>query len=612
MNSQRPLTRFLVTLMLACTAAGALAQSDPPARAGSLSRTEGSVVLAPAGETDWADAVLNRPVTSGDRLWTDPRARAEVQLGSAVLHIDELTFMEVLSLDEGLFQANLHEGTVEARVRELAEGETLEIDTPQLALRVVQAGDYRIDVDPATGTTQVTVRSGAAVAYGAGGKAMQLTAGQPIAFAGGDLEQVAPPSPAVQDSFEAWAQDLNRRQDESLAARFVPLDVVGYTQLDMNGTWAQEPAYGAVWYPAAVAVDWAPYRYGQWEWIRPWGWTWVDNARWGFAPFHYGRWTLIGSRWAWVPGRLGRRPLYAPALVAFIGGGNWNGAGSPDSIAWYPLAPGETWNPSFRASPRYLRNANAFVASGPQQRGGHTFRIQPAAVTGVRIADFSHGQPVHQHWQRASAANLARAQVIVPPVQTAPRTRRDDANAVRAHPSPAQPSPALPAPVPVPAPRAQPPHAAAPVIRAPADVRGAVPPVPAGAAARPPQQWQRGRQGEADDPRAQRQLDRLQREQQLEQQRQQQRIDQQRELRDQQFRQRMQEQRQRAAPLPVSQVSKPKAPAIHAGAPPQRVPVAHARSQRVEERTGTATLRERRPSPGEADADHGRGRGHAG
>jgi hypothetical protein len=29
--------------------------------------------------------------------------------------------------------------------------------------------------------------------------------------------------------------------------------------------------------------------------MSPWGWTWVDNAPWGFAPFHYGRWVGAGA-----------------------------------------------------------------------------------------------------------------------------------------------------------------------------------------------------------------------------------------------------------------------------------------------------------------------------
>ena len=32
-----------------------------------------------------------------------------------------------------------------------------------------------------------------------------------------------------------------------------------------------------------------------WVWLRPWGWTWVDDAPWGFAPFHYGRWLWWGE-----------------------------------------------------------------------------------------------------------------------------------------------------------------------------------------------------------------------------------------------------------------------------------------------------------------------------
>src|SRR5256885_3839541 len=43
--------------------------------------------------------------------------------------------------------------------------------------------------------------------------------------------------------------------------------------------------------------------------------SWVDDAPWGFAPFHYGRWTIVGGSWGWVPGPIRVRPWYAPALV---------------------------------------------------------------------------------------------------------------------------------------------------------------------------------------------------------------------------------------------------------------------------------------------------------
>ncbi len=76
-----------------------------------------------------------------------------------------------------------------------------------------------------------------------------------------------------------------------------------------------------MWVPNGTPAGWAPYHYGHWVWVDPWGWTWVDDAPWGFAPFHYGRWAYVGGYWGWVPGPIAARPVYAPALVAWVGGG---------------------------------------------------------------------------------------------------------------------------------------------------------------------------------------------------------------------------------------------------------------------------------------------------
>ena len=46
----------------------------------------------------------------------------------------------------------------------------------------------------------------------------------------------------------------------------------------------------------------------------------MDDAPWGFAPFHYGRWLWWGNRWHWAPGPKVARPVYAPALVGWMGG----------------------------------------------------------------------------------------------------------------------------------------------------------------------------------------------------------------------------------------------------------------------------------------------------
>ena len=420
--SQSLLARWL-TIAILCGLCGvsAHAQSDPPTRAGSLSRIQGSVVFAPAGQTEWIDTTINRPITQGDRLWADRGGRAEVHLGTSVLHIDSETFLDVVAVDEDVFQASLNGGSVNVRVRELRDGENVEIDTAQLAFRAAQPGEYRIDVDPVQGTTRVTVRSGTALVFGASGQAVQLRPGPQYAFTGRNLQPAMSSLSTVDDDFARWAAENNRQEDQSIAARYLPRDVVGYSQLDTNGSWAQDASYGAVWYPRVKIADWAPYRYGRWEWIAQWGWTWIDDAPWGFAPFHYGRWTLIGSRWAWVPGRLGPRPVYAPALVVFIGDpAPPLSSGADSAIGWFPLAPGEVWRPSYRGSVAYLRNVNRFITGTNIASGNHFFQDRPEATTVARMNDFIRGRPVQGRWHKASPAQLARAQVIVPPAPGEP------------------------------------------------------------------------------------------------------------------------------------------------------------------------------------------------
>src|SRR5438309_602880 len=158
-----------------------------------------------------------------------------------------------------------------------------------------------------------------------------------------------------------WCASRDRRWDGARSSRYVSRDVIGYEDLDDNGEWRTTPDYGPVWVPRTVATGWAPYRYGHWAWVEPWGWTWIDDAPWGFAPFHYGRWVYVGDGWAWVPGRVVTRPVYAPALVVFVGGRNWSvaiGAGGGGGVAWFPLAPEEPYYPAYHVSNTYVRNVN--------------------------------------------------------------------------------------------------------------------------------------------------------------------------------------------------------------------------------------------------------------
>ncbi|HEX7888452.1 MAG TPA: DUF6600 domain-containing protein [Ramlibacter sp.] len=406
----------------------AQAEADPPGRAAFVSARQGGIVFAADGEDEWVELPPNRPLTTGDRVWADRGARAELQLGSATLHVDAESHLGVSDLDDRSAQFILQQGTVNARVRDLAQGENFEIDTPNVAVRATQPGDFRVDVDDRAGVTRVTVARGMVTVFGEGGQAVNLGAGQTAGFSGRGLAQVQVPA-FRQDEFAAWAAERNRAEDQSMAARYVPRGVVGYSQLDPYGTWGQDPNYGAVWYPQVAVQDWAPYRYGHWAWVSPWGWTWVDDAPWGFAPFHYGRWAMIGDRWAWVPGRLAARPVYSPALVVFVGGGASHfSLNSGPGVGWYPLAPGEAWWPWYRTSPRYVNFANFNIDLNryPRHYSDHVWRQRPFAITAMRDDDFRRGRAVNRHWQAVEPRMIANVQPGVAPQR--PDFRREREN----------------------------------------------------------------------------------------------------------------------------------------------------------------------------------------
>lgn len=364
MNSGRVFRRmaFWVSSLVALLAfEAAFAQEpvvDPPGRVARLSLIEGEVSIAPTDSEEWAQAVLNRPLTSGDRLAVDGDGRAELQVGSASIHLDRDTSFGFIELDDDVMQMSLTEGAATIRVRRLAERETVQVETPNATVFLRHTGEYHLEIDSAADRTIVKARSGEAEVVG-GSKTYRVRANEEGTFTGlSDLTaQIEPIAPRT--AFEAWANDRDRRDERSVSSRYVSRDVIGYEDLDDDGEWIYEPSYGHVWRPLYVAHDWAPYRYGRWAWVGPWGWTWIDDARWGFAPFHYGRWAHVRDRWCWVPGPHHLRPIYAPALVGWVGGPSVSVSLSFGSgIGWYPLGPREVYVPGYRHTPRYVRYVN--------------------------------------------------------------------------------------------------------------------------------------------------------------------------------------------------------------------------------------------------------------
>jgi hypothetical protein len=405
---------FAVAIAFVSLFASGWAHADPPLRAARLGYTEGQVSFSPAGEPDWVQSVVNRPLTTGDRLWVDARSRAELQIGGSAIRLGENTSVTLLNVDDNITQVQLTQGTLKLHVRRIDPNQIVEVDTPNLALTLHKAGDYRLDVSPNGDATEVSVQGGGEAEVYGDGASYVVRAGQGYRFFGTGLSDYESLAARVDDDLDRWARERERRIDASVSARYVSSELVGYEDLDANGTWRVDPTYGNVWSPSRVAAGWAPYHDGHWAWVNPWGWTWVDAAPWGYAVSHYGRWAHIRGAWAWVPGPTRERAVYAPALVVFLGGTQFQG----NSVGWFPLAPREVYQPSYRASQGYFNHINRSNAVIAPATITNIYNTHVTNVTNVRnvtrityvnrdVAGAVVAVPMHAFAQSQSVAKAA-------------------------------------------------------------------------------------------------------------------------------------------------------------------------------------------------------------
>jgi hypothetical protein len=418
----------------------ALADDDPPGRVARLNYIQGSISFQPGGESDWVQANPNRPLTTGDNLWADRNSRGELHIGSTSIRISGETGITFSNLNDRTVQIQLAQGSMNVHVRRLEGGDAFEIDTPNLAFTLARAGDYRFDVNPDGNSTTVTVREGEGDATG-GGSEYHMDPGDRVTFRGTEPLTFEGGRAGGFDDFDNWCRSRDDREERAESARYVSRDVIGYEDLDDYGEWRDVPDYGHVWFPARVTAGWAPYRFGHWVWIAPWGWTWVEDEPWGFAPFHYGRWAEVGGGWCWVPGPVVVRPVYAPALVVFVGGPRFNlslSFGGGGGVAWFPLGPREVYVPPYRTSPRYVQNVNitnttvnvtnvtnvynnVTVNNTTVNKITYMHQNNVAAVTAVSHDTFVNARPVAAATVRVNSQQIQAAEVqhniAVTPVQ---------------------------------------------------------------------------------------------------------------------------------------------------------------------------------------------------
>jgi hypothetical protein len=416
---------------------------DPPSRVARLSFIRGSVSFQPAGTDDWVDATVNRPVGTGDRLWSDRDSRVALHIGSASINLSENTGFSFLNLTDNIAQLQLTAGSLRVRVKRLGDKANFEVDTPNLAFSILRPGIYKISVNEAGDTTVIEDRNGEGEVTG-GGSAYTVHAGEMDTFTGTDVLYADMGSISDnEDDFELWCEQRDHHEDNSLSARYVSDDAIGYDDLDDNGGWRPVPEYGTIWFPHTTMVGWAPYHYGHWAYVAPWGYTWVDDAPWGFAPFHYGRWVFVGGAWGWVPcpprpavyvsGPVYVQPVYAPALVAWVGGPHFGiglaVGGVAVGVGWFPLGPREVFMPSYPVSRAYVTNVNisnttvnttvvnnyytTVVVNKTVNVTNVTYvnqRVQGAVMATTPQA-FASGQPVSKNVVQVDAREVASAPV---------------------------------------------------------------------------------------------------------------------------------------------------------------------------------------------------------
>ncbi len=416
--------------------------ADPPARVLRLSVLNGDVSTEPASVNTFSPAELNQVLTSGDRVYTDPSADTELQTSQIAVRLGGGADLTVTALTDSLAQFGLASGSAHLRSFAIEPGTVLEFDTPDVAITVLQPGDLRVDVDPSAHETTVELITGQAQLDGPNGSQV-LAPGQRIRVHGGDpqtgqaayTEPLAPAGADALDSFSGQ-RDSQYASGSDADSAYLNADTIGGSDLADYGSWASSD-FGPIWYPVVV-VGWRPYCYGHWRWVSPWGWTWVGAEPWGFAPFHYGRWTYLEGRWGWIPGPHHLRPVYAPALVAFAGGPHFSAslgfAPGLGVTAWFPLGPHEAFSPWYQGSTHYLNRVNASNIYNPNpaearafynQRAvnvfaatpvsGRTYANRAAGTVAVSESSFAAGRPVATARLQISRETLAAAPVLEHP-----------------------------------------------------------------------------------------------------------------------------------------------------------------------------------------------------
>ena len=432
----------------------AQAAEEPTPGVGRVSLIHGDVSTMRGDSGDWVATTVNAPIVGGDKISTGDRSQTEVQLDYAnVMRLAPQGEAKVADLSRTNIQVQVAQGLLFLTVFKGSEAE-VEIDTPNVAVRPLREGSYRVEVNPG-GETRVIVREGEAEIATPQGST-KVGKNKLITIQGTDDAQYQIANAPKRDDWDNWNRERDSSIRDAQSYRYTNRYYTGTQDLDRNGRWDYVPGYDWCWTPY-INNGWVPYRDGRWVWEPYWGWTWVSYEPWGWAPYHYGRWFLHSNSWYWWPGyrNYGYYPTWAPAYVSFIGfgfgGRNWNfgfGFGF-GSIGWLPLGPYDHYYPWHGRHNRYdvvnitnitnVTNITNINGGGRVRNSGnrpYMSNVQTAlsnprmrqAITSVSSEDFVRGR-VPRNPRSVDEQSLRQAQVVrgtLPAVPTRESLRPTD------------------------------------------------------------------------------------------------------------------------------------------------------------------------------------------
>lgn len=401
--------------------------NDPPSRVGRLAFTQGTVSFHDAERTDWEPAAINTPLSTGDALWTEPDAHAEVSIAGTRVRMDGATQVDMLTLDDRSTRLQVDQGRVDIKTFAYDAKQPYDLVTPRGVATLQQQGDYYVEAGSTEDPTRLGVRAGAAQFQAPDGRVLAVRAGEVAEITGDgssmELHTIQSPPPPMPQYWAARDKQVVYDQPP----QYLSASITGYEDLNYYGTWQNDPEYGQVWYVRDVPSGWSPYTTGRWDYQPVYGWTWIDEQPWGFAPYHYGRWAQRNNRWFWVPPERSRPAVYAPALVAFVGGtelGLALGAQNRQPVGWFPLGPREAYVPPYTTNRDYYRRLNYSARVQDRildDRWQRAQRHEAVAqqqnwlnrrfTTVVPAETFARSQPVQRAAIRVSADKVATAPV---------------------------------------------------------------------------------------------------------------------------------------------------------------------------------------------------------